>query len=173
MTERDPSEEIASLRAALAAERLKGAAFAELSHELRTLIAGVIGLSGLLLDTELTPEQRDYVKRVRGFSDALVGLVNNVLDYSRYEAGKFELERVDLDLRRLVDEVGELCADRARQRGLELVASVAADVPPLRGNPTRLRQVLMNLVSNALKYTERGEVVLRADLVAQGPPNLP
>ncbi len=173
MTERDPSEEIASLRAALAAERLKGAAFAELSHELRTLIAGVIGLSGLLLDTELTPEQRDYVKRVRGFSDALVGLVNNVLDYSRYEAGKFELERVDLDLRRLVDEVGELCADRARQRGLELVASVAADVPPLRGDPTRLRQVLMNLVSNALKYTERGEVVLRADFVAQGPPQPP
>ena len=178
MKERDPaadapagtSDEVTALRAALAAERLKGAAFAELSHELRTLIAGVIGLSGLLLETELTAEQRDYVKRVRGFSDALVGLVNNVLDFSRYEAGKFELERVDLDLRRLVDEVGELCADRARQRGLELVASVAADVPALRGDPSRLRQVLMNLVSNALKFTEHGEVVLRAGLEPRQPP---
>src|SRR4051794_354371 len=125
MNERDPAEEIAALRAALAAEHRKGAAFTELSHELRTLITGVIGLSALLLDTELTPEQRDYVKRVRGFSDALVGLVNNVLDFSRLEAGKLELDRADLDVRRIVDEVGELCADRARAKGVELCTSVA------------------------------------------------
>src|SRR6185369_2272309 len=123
-----PESEIEALRAELATERRKGAAFAELSHELRTLITGVIGLTTLLLDTELTPEQRDYVKRVRGFSDALVGLVNNVLDWSRAEAGRLTLDRVDLDLRRIVDEVGELCAERAHAGGVELCLSVAADV---------------------------------------------
>ncbi len=163
MSERDPAEEIAALRAELAAERAKGAAFAELNHELRTLIAGVSGLTGLLLETELTAEQRDYLKRVRGFSEALVGLVNNVLDFSRMEAGRLELERADVDLRRLADEVGELCADRARAKGVELVTSVANDLPALRGDPTRLRQVLLNLVSNALKFTDRGEVVLRVE----------
>jgi CheY-like chemotaxis protein/nitrogen-specific signal transduction histidine kinase/HPt (histidine-containing phosphotransfer) domain-containing protein len=171
MNESDPAEQIQALRDALAAERRKGAAFNELSHELRTLIAGVLGLTGLLLETDLTPEQRDYVKRVRGLSDALVGLVNNVLDFSRLEAGKLELASADLDLRRLVDDVGELCAERAFTRGVELVTSVANDVPALRGDANRVRQVLMNLVSNALKFTGRGEVVLHAALAeVPGPP---
>ncbi len=173
MSDPDPTAEVVALRAALAAERHKGEVFAELSHELRTLIAGVTGITGLLLDTELTSEQRDYVKRVRGFSDALVGLVNNVLDYQRIEAGKLELDRADLDLRRLVDEVGELFADRACAKGVELVTALTGEAPPLRGDPTRIRQVLMNLVSNAIKFTDRGEVVLRVRIVdrwiGQGP----
>jgi CheY-like chemotaxis protein/anti-sigma regulatory factor (Ser/Thr protein kinase) len=166
MSDRDPAEELAALRALLAAEHAKAEGFAHLSHELRNLLSGVVGITGLLLETELSGEQRDYVKRIRGLGDALSGLVNNVLDFSKLEAGKFELERADLDPRRIVDEVGELLAERAQGKGLELVASVAGDVPAgLRGDAARLRQVLINLVGNALKFTDRGEVVLRASLV--------
>ena len=166
MSEREELvEEIAVLRAALAAERAKADAFAQLSHELRTLISGVTGITGLLLETELLPEQRDYAKRIRGFSDALVELVNNVLDLSKLEAGKIEIERVDFDVRRAVDEVGELLAERAQAKGLELRdrGGGASGVPSaLRGDPGKVRQVLLNLVSNAVKFTDRGEVVLRA-----------
>lgn len=165
MSERDPAEEVAELRALLVSEHTKAEGFAHLSHELRNLLSGVVGITGLLLDTELSGEQRDYVKRIRSLGDALSGLVNNVLDFSKLEAGKFDLERADLDPRRIVDEVGELLAERAQGKGLELVASVARDVPSaLRGDAARLRQVLINLVGNALKFTDRGEVVIRASL---------
>jgi CheY-like chemotaxis protein/nitrogen-specific signal transduction histidine kinase len=163
MSERELAEEVALLRAALAAERAKAEAFAQLSHELRTLLSGVTGITSLLLETELLPEQRDYAKRIRGFSDALVELVNNVLDLSKLEAGKFEIERVDFDVRKAVDEVGELLAERAQAKGIELVTQVAAGVPSgLRGDPGKVRQILINLVSNAVKFTDRGEVVVRA-----------
>lgn len=163
MSERDPLEEIAALRAALAAERAKGEAFADLNHELRTLLSGLSGITGLLLDTELSSEQRDYVKRARAHCDALTDIVNHVLDWSRAEAGKLHLEVADVDVRRVIEEVGELFAGRAHDKGIELVIAVSDDVPAgLRGDATRLRQVLVNLVGNAIKFTDHGEVVVRA-----------
>lgn len=163
MDDREPSEEVARLRAALAEEQSKTEAFAHLNHEIRTLLNGVLGITGLLLETDLGPEQRAFAKQIRSAGDALVGIVNNVLDYSRFDAGKVELDRVDFDLRRLVEEVGALLAERAHARGVELIVAVASNLPSaLRGDPTRLRQVLINLVSNAIKFTSEGEVVLKA-----------
>jgi CheY-like chemotaxis protein/nitrogen-specific signal transduction histidine kinase len=170
MRDRELQAELASLRAALAAEQAKEIGFAHLSHELRTLVSGITGLTGLLLDTELSTEQRDYGKRLRGLSESLGDLLNTVLDWSRAEAGKLELAPVDLDVRRVVEDVGELLAERAQDKGLELVILVASDVPAaLRGDAVRLRQVIVNLVSNALKFTERGEVVVRALLAGAAP----
>jgi CheY-like chemotaxis protein/HPt (histidine-containing phosphotransfer) domain-containing protein/anti-sigma regulatory factor (Ser/Thr protein kinase) len=167
--ERDPAEEIAALRAALAAERAKGDAFALLSHELRTLVSGIAGITSVLLDSELTAEQRDYLKRVRALCDTLTGLSNNVLDWSRIEAGKLKLDVGDLDVRRVAEDVGELFAERAQAKQLELAVSVAEDVPAgLRGDTVRLRQVLVNLVSNAIKFTDRGEVSVRVAVAERG-----
>ncbi|APR78661.1 sensory box histidine kinase/response regulator [Minicystis rosea] len=169
MSERDldPDAELASLRAALAVERAKGEGYAHLSHELRTLVSGITGITGLLLETDLNTEQRDYGKRLRGLCDSLGDLLNTVLDWSRVEAGKLPLSAADLDVRRVVEEVGDLLAERAESKGIELVVAVAGDVPAaLRGDAVRLRQVIVNLVSNALKFTERGEVVVRAMLSA-------
>ena len=165
----DLAAEVTRLRAELAKERESGAAFADLSHEIRTLLAGVIGMSGLLLDTELTDEQRDFAKRIRGFSDALLDLLNNALDLSKIEAERLTLDKVDLDLSRAVDEVGELFGERAHAKGIELIVVTRGLPAVVRGDPTRLRQVLVNLVSNAVKFTERGEVVLGAEVVKEDP----
>lgn len=160
----DPSShDAAELRAALDQERAKSEAFAHLMHEIRTHLNGVIGTTGLLLGTELTIEQRALAKQIRGSGDALLDLLNNVLDYSRMEARAIEVEQVDFDLRRLIEEIGELLAERAYARGIELLVLVPSQIPTaLRGDPTRLRQVLVNLLSNAIKFTSKGEVVLRA-----------
>lgn len=150
-------------------ERRKVEAFASLSHEIRTLLTGVLGCTTLLLDTELSTEQRDYAKRIRASGDALLSLVNNILDFTKIEAGRLTVADVDLDARRVVEEVGELLAERAGRAGLELVVAVDSAMPSsLRGDPGRLRQVLLNLVSNALKFTERGEVVVRAGPTGDG-----
>jgi len=159
---RDLAGELSRLQKDFAQAQAKSEAFAHMSHEIRTLLNGVIGMTGLLLDTELSAEQRDYAKRARTLCDALVGLLNNVLDFTKIEANKLEIERVDLDLRRVVEEVGELLAERAFAKGIELVVAMSPSVPAgLRGDPARLRQVLINLVSNAIKFTDEGEVVLR------------
>jgi CheY-like chemotaxis protein/HPt (histidine-containing phosphotransfer) domain-containing protein len=174
MRERDLEAELARALAGLEQARIRSEAFAHLSHEIRTLLQGVIGITGLLLDTDLSAEQRDYAKRIRTSGDALVALLNDILDFSKLEASKVAIEPVDFDLRRTVDEVGELLAERAYQRGIELVVMMhplrSAGHPtgimaPLatsfRGDPARLRQVLINLVSNAIKFTDQGEVVLK------------
>ena len=164
VTQHKRSEEALRLarEAAESANHAKSSFLARMSHEIRTPMNGVLGMTELLLETGLTSAQRKYAETVQRSGQNLLGIINDLLDFSKIEAGKLELENVDMDLRRTLEDVVDLLAERARAKGLELACSIPANLAThVKGDPLRLGQVLTNLVGNAIKFTEQGSVVIR------------
>ncbi len=164
VTQHKRSEEALRLarEAAESANHAKSSFLARMSHEIRTPMNGVLGMTELLLETGLTSAQRKYAETVQRSGQNLLGIINDLLDFSKIEAGKLELENVDMDLRRTLEDVVDLLAERAHAKGLELACSIPATLAThVKGDPLRLGQVLTNLVGNSIKFTEQGSVVIR------------
>ena len=162
----DVTDRKRALAEAVEASRSKSEFLANMSHEIRTPLNGVIGMTELLLQTELGTEQREYARTAASSGEALLGVINDILDFSKIEAGKLELDAHEFDLREAVEDTCEMLAGQAHGKALELTAFVAEDVPAVvRGDRGRLRQIVTNLVSNAIKFTHRGEVAVRVELL--------